>query len=226
MISSRGAARRIRPIARGRSRPGDGVSWAILDDHLLRDLLADDVPVDLAEVLGEHEPATTNLFLYRLSRSVVSARGGALTGGWPAEHRRALGANLLALPDTIRVVPLATIAYRMAEVADAHRVDARSRMRGRSGTSRCAAVRVEWGRRARHPRSDVRTRARLSDDQPLNPPPRIVRSHDRQRACPREATAQQFQSSDHSSDRHVRFWSDGCKREQGRVGVTRGAGGA
>ncbi len=98
------------------------MSWALLDDHLLRDLLADDLPVDLADILGRHEPATTNLFLYRLSRSVVSARGGALTGGWTAEHRRALGKSLLALPDTIKVVPLVTIAYRMAEVADAHRV--------------------------------------------------------------------------------------------------------
>jgi hypothetical protein len=98
------------------------VSWAVLDDHLLRDVLADDVPLDLADVLGRHDPATTNLYLHPLARSVVSARGGALTGGWTAEQRRALGANLLALPDTIRIVPLRTIAYRMAEIADAHRV--------------------------------------------------------------------------------------------------------
>jgi hypothetical protein len=34
---------------------------ALLDDHLLRDLLADDLSTELAEILGEHEPATTNL---------------------------------------------------------------------------------------------------------------------------------------------------------------------
>ena len=95
---------------------------ALLDDHLLRDLLADDLSPELAEILDEHEPATTNLYLYRLSRSVVSARGGALTGSWPVEHRRALGRALLALPESVHVVPMGVLAYRMAEIADAQRV--------------------------------------------------------------------------------------------------------
>ena len=98
------------------------MSWAILDDHLLRDLLADDLPAELARVLDRYQPATTNLYLYRLSKSVVSARGGALTGGWTAGQRRALGSNLVALPDGIQIVPLRTIAYRMAEIAESHRV--------------------------------------------------------------------------------------------------------
>jgi hypothetical protein len=67
------------------------VSPAILDDHLLRDLLADDLSPGLAGALDRHEPATTNLYLYRLSRGVISARGGALTGGWTPEQRRAPG---------------------------------------------------------------------------------------------------------------------------------------
>lgn len=95
---------------------------ALLDDHLLRDLLAQSVSPDLAYILGEHEPATTNLYLYRLSRSVVSARGGNVTGSWSAEHRRDLGRRLLELPDLVQVVPIRTIAYRMAEIADVHRV--------------------------------------------------------------------------------------------------------
>ncbi len=98
------------------------MSQVILDDHLLRDLLADEVPAELAGVLDRHEPATTNLYLYRLARSAVSAGGGALTGGWSSEQRRALGATLLTLPDSIEIVPLRTIAYRMADVAAAHRV--------------------------------------------------------------------------------------------------------
>lgn len=98
------------------------MSWAILDDHLLRDLLAGDLPAQLADVLDRHEPATTNLYLYRLSKSVVSARGRALTGGWTAEQRQALGANLLAVPNDIRIVPLSALAYRMAKIADTHRV--------------------------------------------------------------------------------------------------------
>jgi hypothetical protein len=98
------------------------VKPAILDDHLLRDFLAGDVPEALAIVLVDHEPATTNHYLYRLSKSVVSARGGALTGGWSAEQRRALGSELLALPVTLEIVPMRTIAYRMAEIAATHRV--------------------------------------------------------------------------------------------------------
>jgi hypothetical protein len=98
------------------------VSVALLDDHLLRDMLAQDLSDDLDDVLHDHEPATTNLYLHRLCKSVVSARGGALTGSWPLEQRRALGRSLLALPDTILVVPMRELAYRMAEIADAQRV--------------------------------------------------------------------------------------------------------
>lgn len=98
------------------------MSRAILDDHLLRDLLADDSSSDLADVLAAHEPATTNLHLYRLSKSVIAARGGALTGTWSAERRRALGARLLNLPNSIEIVPLGSVSYRMAQIAADHRV--------------------------------------------------------------------------------------------------------
>ena len=94
----------------------------MLDDHLLRELLAQDLSADLAAVLDEHEPATTNLYLYRLCRSVVSAPGGALTGSWPAEQRRELGRSLLVLPEAVQVVPMRQLAYRMAEIAGIQRV--------------------------------------------------------------------------------------------------------
>jgi len=45
----------------------------LLDDHLLRDLLADHLSTELAEILGEHEPATTNLYLYQGSGIAASA---------------------------------------------------------------------------------------------------------------------------------------------------------
>ena len=95
---------------------------AVLDDHLLRDLLADDVPRELHDILTIHEPATTNHYLYRLSRSVVSAAGGTLTGTWSADLRRALGSRLVALPAEVEVVPMRVLAYRMAELAGAHRI--------------------------------------------------------------------------------------------------------
>ena len=95
---------------------------ALLDDHLLRDLLADDLPDQLRRVLVDHEPATTNLYLYRLSRSVVSARGGALTGSWGPEARRALGGQLVTVTTDVEVVSMRTYVFRMAELADAHRL--------------------------------------------------------------------------------------------------------
>ena len=98
------------------------MSRAVLDDHLLRDLLADEVSAGLAQILADCEPATTNLYLVRLCRSVVTAGGGALTGSWPASARRELGRRLVTLPDTVEVVPMRTLAFRMAELADAHRL--------------------------------------------------------------------------------------------------------
>lgn len=95
---------------------------AVIDDHLLRDLLAGEVSDGLAQLLIDHEPATTNLYLLRLCRSVVSAAGGALTGSWPTRARQALGRQLVSLPDDIAVVPVRTLAFRMAELADAHRL--------------------------------------------------------------------------------------------------------
>lgn len=73
-------------------------------------------------MLATREPATTNLYLYRLAKSVVAARGGALTVTWNPQQRRQLGAKLLSLPATIEVVPIEEIAFRMAEIATDHRV--------------------------------------------------------------------------------------------------------
>ncbi|HEX3427141.1 MAG TPA: hypothetical protein VHT30_13480 [Acidimicrobiales bacterium] len=52
------------------------MTLAVLDDHLLRDLLADEASRDLLRVLDAYEPATTNLYHLRLCKSVVAARGG------------------------------------------------------------------------------------------------------------------------------------------------------
>lgn len=95
---------------------------ALLDDHLLRDVLARNLSAGLLQALDQQEMATTNLYLYRLSRSVVSASGGSLTGSWPSEQRRQLGRRLIELPETIEVVPMRALAFRMAEIAAAHRV--------------------------------------------------------------------------------------------------------
>jgi hypothetical protein len=96
------------------------VTRAVLDDHLLRDLLADEAGGELVRLLAGYEPATTNFYYMRLCRSAVSARGGSLTGSWPAERRRQLARSLLALPDTIEIVPMRGLAFRIAELIDAH----------------------------------------------------------------------------------------------------------
>ena len=98
------------------------MSVAVLDDHLLRDFMTRDVGAELGRILEDHDPATTNLYYLRLCRSAVCARGGALTGSWSAERRRELGRQLLELPDAVRVVPMRLLAYRMAEISDAHPV--------------------------------------------------------------------------------------------------------
>ncbi|MET0894818.1 MAG: hypothetical protein ABWY80_03095 [Acidimicrobiia bacterium] len=94
----------------------------VFDDHLLRDVLSGDVSRDLARSLTGTGHATTNLYLYRLSRSVVAAAGGALTGSWSHEERTALGRRLVNLPDEIAVVPMRELTLRMAEIASAYRV--------------------------------------------------------------------------------------------------------
>ena len=95
---------------------------AVLDDHLLRDLLSDDVPSGLRRILRSHEPATTNLYYLRLCRSVVAGRGGRLTGHWSVQQRHALAESLLELPEEIEVLPMRVLAFGMAELATTHRL--------------------------------------------------------------------------------------------------------
>lgn len=98
------------------------MSRAVLDDHLLRDLLSDESNAELDSILAGFEPATTNMYLFRLSRSVINAMGGALTGSWPHSARQELGRQLVSLPDYIEVVPMRTLAFRMAELLSDHRL--------------------------------------------------------------------------------------------------------
>ena len=98
------------------------MSQVVLDDHLLRDVLADEQGRRLARLVEQNELATTNLYYVRLCKSVVAARGGKLTGGWSGERRRELGRRLLELPASIRILPMRLIGYRVAELAGSQRV--------------------------------------------------------------------------------------------------------
>jgi hypothetical protein len=98
------------------------VSQVVIDDHLLRDVLADEQGRRLARLVDTNELATTNLYYVRLCKSVIAARGGKLTGGWAADRRRELGRRLLDLPASILILPMRLIGYRMAELAEGQRV--------------------------------------------------------------------------------------------------------
>jgi hypothetical protein len=98
------------------------VSQVVLDDHLLRDVLAGEQGRRLARLVAINELATTNLYYIRLCKSVVGARGGKLTSGWSEERRRELGRRLLGLPETITILPMRLIGYRVAELAHDHHV--------------------------------------------------------------------------------------------------------
>jgi hypothetical protein len=97
------------------------VKRVVLDDHLLRDVLADNVNAALGRLLATHGYWTTNFYYLRLCKSVVLARGGQLTGSWTQEQRVALGTRLLDLSE-INVVALPTIAIRIAELTDRYRL--------------------------------------------------------------------------------------------------------
>jgi hypothetical protein len=94
----------------------------VLDDHLLRDVLADEQGRRLSRLVNTNDLATTNLYYMRLCKSVVASRGGRLTGNWSAERRRELGRRLLELPESILILPMRLIGYRVAELAKSQRV--------------------------------------------------------------------------------------------------------
>jgi hypothetical protein len=98
------------------------VSRVVLDDHLLRDVLASDLGPHLSALATANELATTNLYYLRLCKSVVTSRGGSLTGHWTDDRRIELGRRLLELSESIVIVPIRLIGYRMAELSGTHRV--------------------------------------------------------------------------------------------------------
>jgi hypothetical protein len=98
------------------------VSQVVIDDHLLRDVLAGEQGRRLARLVDTDELATTNHYYVRLCKSVIAARGGKLTGGWAADRRRELGRRLLELPASILILPMRLIGYRVAELAETQRL--------------------------------------------------------------------------------------------------------
>jgi hypothetical protein len=100
------------------------VSVVVVDDHLLGDIIGDMAPQPLVVLLRRNELATTNLYYFRLCRAAVTSRGGVLTRSWSADLRQQAAKALSALSPDIKVVPMHTLSFRMAEVARDHHLSA------------------------------------------------------------------------------------------------------
>lgn len=98
------------------------MSRVILDDHLLRDFLAEEMSADLMRTLRNASPTTTNMYLFRRCRSVVKASGGALTGSLTSADLLELGRRLLWLGEDVEVVPMRDLTFRMAALAASSRL--------------------------------------------------------------------------------------------------------
>ena len=98
------------------------MSVVVVDDHLLRDILTKQQTPDLEAKLTDAEVYTTNLWYLRLCRSVATAAGGRLTGALAPPQRQALGRELIRLPSDIGLLPLADVAWQMAERHAEHRL--------------------------------------------------------------------------------------------------------
>ncbi len=102
------------------------MSVIVVDDHLLRDILTNQVASQFAAELATAEVYTTNLWYLRLCRSVATAAGGQLTGVLDGGQRRALGRQLIALPEDIGILPFVDVVWRMAERHTEHALSALS----------------------------------------------------------------------------------------------------
>ena len=100
----------------------------VIDDHLLRDVLAGDRPGDLGGP-GADGLATTGLWLFRLSASfadpTVSGKLSSPVAGLPEGLQARFRADLVALPADIRVLPLRELAWPMAVLQVRHRAAGR-----------------------------------------------------------------------------------------------------
>ena len=119
------------PLRRRARRPGlgdDVVAAVVIDDHLLRDVLAGERPADLGGLASAL--ATTGLWLFRLSRAWAAPdRVGKLTApvaALPAEQQARFLHQLVALPPEIEVLNLRDLAWPMAQLQHRHRLTAGS----------------------------------------------------------------------------------------------------
>lgn len=95
----------------------------VVDDHLLRGVLAGTPRPELAE-LGADGLATTNLWLFRLSLCWadpdVRARLSEPVSRLPPALQAAFRSRLVSLPEDIELLPMGELAWPMAELCVRH----------------------------------------------------------------------------------------------------------
>jgi hypothetical protein len=138
------------------------VAVVLLDDHLLRDWLAGP-DTALKRAVARSNVATTNLWYARLCKSAAGYGGGALLGSWSGKEREVVIAGLIALPESLSVIPTIDLAWRMGQlvheyvglstlgseaVASAERLGARvlvsSRDDGPGIRNACGALKIRY----------------------------------------------------------------------------------
>ena len=96
----------------------------VVDDHILRDLLAGARPPDLDGIAPEGV-ATTGLWLFRLCSSltnpIVSGKLSAPVAALPEHLQARFRSQLTALPPDIEVISLHELSWPMAELQHRHR---------------------------------------------------------------------------------------------------------
>ena len=101
----------------------------VVDDHLLRDVLAGQRTADL-DGLAPDGIATTGLWLFRLCSSFadprVSGKLSAPVTRLPEEQQQTFRAQMIALPPDIAVLSMRDIAWPMAQLQAQHRAGGRS----------------------------------------------------------------------------------------------------
>lgn len=74
----------------------------------------------LKKAIGRSEVASTNLWYARLCNSAAAHGSGALLGSWSGEEREAVIAGLIALPESVLVVPMIGLAWWMGQLIRDH----------------------------------------------------------------------------------------------------------
>lgn len=119
----------------------------LIDDHLLRDLLAGQAPDEL-QIDTTGTPATTGLWLFRLCASIarpeVTGRLSAPLAALGPEAELAFRRALIRATSRLEIVPLQDLAWSMAELQVEHAREGR-RLSTLSCEALAAAHRLQTG---------------------------------------------------------------------------------